>query len=373
MPPNRLSDQDGIRGGWTAWSSPFDFSSGLVQPDGSGGVRLPLPPLHRYIQFRIDFASTETSGISLDYLEFDFAEPLVTRGVLAEIFPDTTARLGLASAFEYVLKPLIDADDLGFNRIDIAVPSLDARLDSLLVDDLAWTPIDPVFPAGLSEAAGARLLEELRHSTAWLDTLSITESGRFASVTFLDSISGLTKMGIKTRVLSAADFPRGSEKDIQLALTTPVFRLLTDFESWIWNDAAELAKQATQPGNAADRLPSDQGEVTVLGTERGVELRTVAPNPFTPNGDGINEEARFEFDLFLVAQETRASLDIFSLNGEQVRELQAAIVGGTHSLVWNGRDEDDQLVPPGLYIYRLSVDSDTDDSQGITGTVAVTY
>jgi len=359
LPYNTLSSRDGLVGGWTPWTAPFSFEEGLVDRDGEGGVLLPLPPLHRYIQFRFDFETTETSTVHLDYIEFDYFSPVVSRGVVAEIFPDTTAHLGLAAPFQLVLKPDMTSSDVGFNRIDIAVPSPEARVDSLLVDDL---PLVPVLP-GSSGVNGK----------AWLDTLSLTEGNLFASATYFDSTAGIIKLGIKTRTYTAADFPRGQDKEIEIALSSPLYRLLTRFDSWVWNDAVSEEVQPTQPGNASDRLPSDQVEVTVLAVEEVLGLAGAAPNPFTPNNDGVNDVVTFDFKLFLVTAETEVSLTVFTLDGQPVRKVATVSKAGKQQLEWNGRDEAGNTVPPGVYLYRITVDTDNEEAHEHSGTVAVAY
>ena len=360
LPPNALGSQDGLVGGWTPWSAPFHYIEGLVEQDGSGGILLPMPPLHRYIQFRLDFLSEGTGGVSLDYLEFDFSSPVVTRGVLAEIFPDTTTQLGVPSSFRYVLKPDMASDDAGFNRIDIVVPSTAARVDSLLVDDLVWEHLHPP-------------TSDPQEGRAWLDTLTLTQPYRFASTTYYDSADGVTRLAIKTPLLTATDFPRGLDREMEILLNAPVFRLLTRFHSWVWNDAVDLAMQPTEPGNASDKLPTDQVEVTVLTRQETLNLHTVTPNPFTPNDDGINEVVTFDFDIFLLTSEAEISICIYSLDGQPLRKLEQSGLAGTGRLEWDGRDETKHLVPPGIYLYRLYVDSDTKESKERTGTIALTY
>jgi len=362
LPYNTLTDQDGAFGGWSPWSAPFSFSDGLVDEGGEGGVLLALPPLTRYIQLRFDFESVEDSGVSLDFVEFEFSSPFVGRGILAEIFPNTVAQLGQEAAFQYVLKPdFAPGGDPGFNRIEIAVPSIEARIDSLVVDGLAWEQMEP-------EA------DSLRHSRAWLDRLDPVD-GAFAEVVYRDSATGLPRLGIKLRSLGAADFPRGQERDMQIFLRTPVFSLLTRFESWVWNDTERraLLLQATQAGNAADHLPTDGIDVTVGSSEETLGLRLVGPNPFTPNGDGINDAVDFSVDLFLVTDPIQVRIEIYDLDGRRVRRLESGqVVAGTQSLRWDGRDEVGEVVAPGLYLYRISTDSDAGDNER-TGIVAVAY
>ena len=104
-----------------------------------------------------------------------------------------------------------------------------------------------------------------------------------------------------------------------------------------------------------------------------LRLRDVDPNPFTPNGDGINDAAVFGFDVFLLTSDADISVSIFGLDGRPVNRLVLTSGAGEHQLRWDGRDEGGRLVPPGIYLYRLYVNSDTEDSKERNGTVTVVY
>jgi len=362
LPANLFGNQDGALGGWTPWSAPFDFDEGAVEEEGGGGVLLSLPPLMRYVQFRVDFVSTETSGVRLDYLEFDYARPLVGRGVLAEVFPDTASALGREVPLQYVLRPTFETGSTGgFNRIDIAVPTQDTQLDSLLFDGGLWQPVAQKAPTDLE--AGA----------AWLDSVSIDDARVYAHAIYRDAV-GNPLLGIKTATLTDADFPRGQDREIRIHLRTTLFRLLTRFESWVWNDdLGATIPQPTSEGNAADDLPADGVAVIVAQASATFDGLTVAPNPFTPNGDGVNDDTVFDFSLMLYLGEVQLDLDIATLTGAIVRQLGPVDLGvGRHELPWDGRDDDGQLVPPGLYLYRFTALGDGDDETQV-GVVAVAY
>jgi hypothetical protein len=198
---------------------------------------------------------------------------------------------------------------------------------------------------------------------------------QYAAATFADSIRGIAQLGIKTRVLTARDFPRGQDKDIRVDFRTPVYKLMTQFDSWVWNDGNTVAlPQPTQAGNAADRLPSDQVVVTVQEAGRSLAVRQVRPNPFSPNGDGVNDVARFGFDLYLLTQNAQVQVGIHDLSGRLVRQLgPVGAVAGEQQLTWDGRDEGGAAVAPGMYVYRLTVDSDTRESKTVTGVIGVAY
>lgn len=67
----------------------------------------------------------------------------------------------------------------------------------------------------------------------------------------------------------------------------------------------------------------------------------VLPNPFTPNGDGFNDEVTFKFPEL---QNRSGRVLIFDINGRKIIEL-------SNSLVWTGVDENGKALSPGAYLY----------------------
>jgi flagellar hook assembly protein FlgD len=106
---------------------------------------------------------------------------------------------------------------------------------------------------------------------------------------------------------------------------------------------------------------------------------TVDPAVFSPNGDGINDEASFRFKVVKVSDDSPVEVLIHDLSGRVVRRLveQRALSTGIYGLAWNGRDEGGKTVPPGVYLARLRVDTDTEgasiEDEEIFRTIAVVY
>ncbi|MBM3239451.1 hypothetical protein FJZ31_24425 [Candidatus Poribacteria bacterium] len=73
------------------------------------------------------------------------------------------------------------------------------------------------------------------------------------------------------------------------------------------------------------------------------------PNPFTPNGDGVNDFVRFYFEN---PQGVETIVRIYDLRGALVRELTNVV---TTEVTWDGKDEDGKLLELGLYIYQIKV------------------
>jgi len=63
---------------------------------------------------------------------------------------------------------------------------------------------------------------------------------------------------------------------------------------------------------------------------------------------------------------------IYDLAGRLVAEPPPlAVRSGEFSQDWDGRDTDGQLVPPGTYLYKLTLD--VEDEQHQTGFISVAY
>jgi gliding motility-associated-like protein len=106
------------------------------------------------------------------------------------------------------------------------------------------------------------------------------------------------------------------------------------------------------------------------------------PNVFTPNDDGVNDlfrpldqnsdDAVAQCPRFILS----VNLKIFNRWGTQLYQYQS---GGENSIYinWDGRDEQGQLLPPGMYYYSADVVFDLLPSSGrertLTGWVQILY
>ena len=115
-----------------------------------------------------------------------------------------------------------------------------------------------------------------------------------------------------------------------------------------------MAGDAT-PEAQADRL-SIQG---ALRQELVLELQA-APPVFSPNGDGVNDQLQVSYILLRALSQVPADLIVYDLAGRPVRNLQkSGALNGPQQVTWDGLDESGATVPPGLYILRLSIETDT--------------
>ena len=98
----------------------------------------------------------------------------------------------------------------------------------------------------------------------------------------------------------------------------------------------------------------------------------VYPRVLTPNGDGTGDRLLISLNLINVLEYRPLKLELFDLAGRRVRQTSARALAGAQELVWDGRDQSGDLVPPGHYFLRLKVESDA-RSQSVNRMVSIVY
>jgi len=98
-------------------------------------------------------------------------------------------------------------------------------------------------------------------------------------------------------------------------------------------------------------------------TPSQISLTKVYPRIITPNGDGWNDKAIFQFDN---PQLLPLSGQVFDMTGARVAPLTAG-PNPDSTLQWDGKDSSGRPVPAGIYLYEVDISG----SSPITGTVVV--
>jgi len=132
----------------------------------------------------------------------------------------------------------------------------------------------------------------------------------------------------------------------------------------------------------------DGGDATALGEGSGMRVQTpfdgellgqveVFPNPFTPNGDGINDAVELSFPVFKVLGPKLLVLEVYGLDGRRVLRMEKQVehAAALQHLRWDGRQQGGGLAPPGLYLCRvgLEVDNRTIHSPMVAKLVTCVY
>ena len=306
---------------WSFWSPPYAFAD-------SSGTSVLSPSPNSVFQLRVDFSPTAGDGGELEFVELIATKPPLAEDVRGEIYPPEVP-LGQTVQLTYAIQPTIRTEHSGFDRIEISAPFGLVAVDSVKVGGV---PVE---------------------FTPHIDLLDST----FFAVQLSDRLEA-GKSGTLVEVLFRA----------------PVLRYSTEFAGWVRDTSRPLElAQRINPGDAARELRSETLSVRTTFLKRLLADLQVAPASFTPNGDGINETVGFSFNLLQLTGVAPLKLLIFDLSGQLVRVVhEGAQQSGRFSFTWDGMDIDGQLVPPGLYVYRVSVEAEKGVDREV-GTIAVVY
>ena len=331
---------------WTPYSAPYPASAGFGQ-----GVPFLSPSPRRYFQFQVSFAGSDlTAARVLNALSFSYNTPPLADSLRGEIFP-RRADVSSTSEFTYSVLALIESPGLtGFDTIEIATPS---RVES--IDEVE-----------LLNADGTRASF---HTFRGLDDTTLVDGFRIVAV---------EEDGF------ALQFPTVSEARTRLDVRfrARVFTYSTDFAAVVRLQSEAAAFQAVDSGDAGLLGPGDDAAssgTTVLSPQvlhGGRLLGGVAlePNPFTPNGDGVNDQLGVRYDLLSVTAPTPVIIRVYDLAGRPVALISEAVeVSGRYEdKAWDGRNARGELLPPGLYLVHIQADGDTGKA-GQSGIASLVY
>ena len=318
---------------WSFWTPPYEIEPGrrdstLAPEAWQDATRLISLGSSRYLQLEVKLISRFEAAPRLDQIAIQFSENPAAQDVVAEIWPTEVASFD-AITFTYVILPTFEADNTGFDRLEILTHTRADTVRSVKVDG---RDIDLMqFPPRIED----------------------------------------------DRILVALPFrqadPDSSLKRIEVIFDVEVLRFATQFTGWIYDsDDPDPVKQRVRPGNATFRFASDDLSVqTPIGGDLLADL-VVAPNPFTPNGDGVNDRTVISYKLREVTAARNVELEIYDLAGTLVyRRVADPTTHGNKQITWNGRTNAGDLVVPGSYLYRLRLDAEQEEEQ--FGVLAVAF
>ena len=318
------------RDNWTFWSAPYDFADSTGTPVVSLGPR-------RFFQFKIDVIPSNEAGGELDYLEFRMSEPLAS-GLIGEISP-TRVQIAEPSEFTYYLHPSIEGDLSGFDGLEVSTSSIINGVKALRIGERDWPfEVSPLDENGVE--------------------LSGFPANRF-ELTFAD-----------TRLVAS-----DSGTPIEIDFDARVLRSGAEFRVRVFDSNQPLAvRQKVSPGDANSLV---EGNTLSVSTTADAELllqTEVFPPVITPNGDQVNDTAQITYDLLEIIGDAGVSIEISDLSGRVVRQVyEGRDLVGNYEREWDGRDDAGEVVPPGIYLYRIQVDSDRDQEGVKLGLVNVAY
>jgi hypothetical protein len=277
----------------------------------------------RYMQYRANLSTLSTETPRLDRVAINFDTALVMNSAVAQIVPQVSPILQQAE-IQYQITTQTSARSLGVDTV-------------VIFTDL------PITVTGTT-----------------VDNVSVNYQTRF--------LQGRVIVGLASTV--------NSNSVISIGLKFTPFLIENKFPSMV------ISKQNPSNPQRVDFNRSRGVESWTLSTtgvpEQIVVSAVADPNPFTPNGDGINDKTEFSFFVSNLLVPRPVRLTIYDVTGRKVRNLldearSAYAYVEANSIPWDGRDNEGKLLPPGLYIYQITVDVDGNTPAVVTKTVTIAY
>ena len=163
---------------------------------------------------------------------------------------------------------------------------------------------------------------------------------------------------------------------VRMRYRAPVFLNGTTLRLAVRNTSsgADAPWQSIAAGDATPLVGSNSLSINVPLESKPIDKFSLDPNPFTPNGDGINDEVVIRFSIFKVTASRQVKVKIFTLAGRSVWETTQMLDSGHVSIRWSGEDRNGQKVAPGLYLCQLELDVDNQaDGSTQTRLLSVAY
>ena len=273
------------------------------------GAPITSPSPRRYVMIEATLRSDDPDAAALlRSLRLSLDAPLANQ-IRGEIAPNKTPQRGQPQTFTLLLQPAFQDGNRGFDQVLVELPP-GAEMD--LIDG----------------AIGAE-----RYGRDQLERLP----------------TGADSLWVRLPA------PVGPEQDrVSLRFSGALYLVSNAFEVQVGH------------GQVWQRVDASRG-LTVFTPFTTAVLGevTASSNPFTPNGDGINDVVELAFPVFQVQGAKALILEVYGLDGERVQRIEqaAATAAGHQRLTWDGHDHTGRLLPPGLYLCRVGVEVDAEGEQ----------
>ena len=294
---------------WAFWNTAEEFAASEGAIAGAGP--------RQFVQVRADFTSEQRASGRLDWLLLAVSIPPVAHQAIAEIVPSAVAP-GAAAAFTYKVKASMASGDLGFDRLAIDTPARVQQVDAVR---LSGQPVA-------------------------FEVLQRDDTGVVLAVPPMDA--------------------QRTDEVLEVDFQASVFQFGTVFSGRIFNSAHPYeVPQALAVGDADGEPSSERLRVDLTGLGTGVlGALSVVPGVFSPNGDGINDAVEIGCDVLNVSGVSSVACWVYDVSGRRVGVVASSWLGrGRYVGVWDGRDAQGRLVPPGLYVIGLRVETDQGTTQ----------
>jgi len=294
---------------WATWTEPSMASDGFLFET--------LEP-RQFLQYRVNFATFSLETPIFYEMSINYSNQPVIKRAVANVSPREVPVLKPA-VISYLLELVPSSNDLGIDTLKIDTPA-SAQVEDVLLDGNA------------------------------INFTDLTDPKESELVIYFPNGITVSQVSI-----------------LQIDFSITLFENENFFPSQIIS-----TQTPTNPQFVEESV--DRWRVVTTGIPESPLVSVEAkPNPMTPNGDNICDFTEISFFVAKISMSRHVKVKIYNLNGDLVRKLlDTYSVAKDFLISWDGKTDWGNLVPPGVYIYQVSVDTDSDEYV-TTKTITVVY
>ena len=159
---------------------------------------------------------------------------------------------------------------------------------------------------------------------------------------------------------------RRRNQPIRVIFGTEVFEFATTFEGEVFAMETETLPQLIVSGDVSEALSTNSLRVLSAPGKSPdfIQELSFSTPVLTPNGDGIHDELEITYSLFRLPERVPVLLEVYTLDGRPVYSLVVDEQdSGPQRITWNGRSGDSGLLPPGIYLTSISLETEFSTSR----------
>ncbi|MBT7548879.1 MAG: hypothetical protein HN611_09420, partial [Gemmatimonadetes bacterium] len=148
---------------------------------------------------------------------------------------------------------------------------------------------------------------------------------------------------------------------LRVVFAAEVFELATTFIGEVTDSRTQTLPQPVIDGDAGQALSTNSLRVLSISGRQPAALQDLrfSTPVLTPNGDGVHDELRIDYQLFGLPERIPVNLEIYALDGRRVATVpQGQQTSGPQTARWDGRNENGEALPPGVYLIGVAVQSE---------------
>jgi hypothetical protein len=224
-------------------------------------------------------------------------------------------------------------------------------------DDTTWFPAEAIIPAGGLLILARKLLSDPPDSISfegwWGDRSGAWGDSPEENFPAIEAKMSLTNSGGTVSLFDLEQNVQTFTWDQDCGDGVSMERVSADDDIWLCCVDADRSTPGAK--NSVSTTYSD-----------AVKL-TVEPNPFSPDGDGFQDQTLFRYTL---PMESNLTIRIYDVRGRLVKTLVDDEPSVSGEILWDGKDEESRTVRIGIYIVLAEANGDSYSQKKTTVAVA---